>query len=71
MMTNTLFVPLFQDFSSLASFTLLRKLFGAFSLTDLCKNIPGKSFENHSQNVPLPTPELHNGAIFQPAIPKT
>ena len=29
------------------------------------------SFENHSQNVPLPTQKIHYGAIFQPAIPKT
>ena len=28
-------------------------------------------FENHSQNVPLPTPKMHYSAIFQPAIPKT
>ena len=27
------------------------------------------SFEN--QNVPLPTPNMHYGALFQPAIPKT
>ena len=29
------------------------------------------SFENHSQHVLLPTPKLHYGAIFQPAIPET
>ena len=29
------------------------------------------SFENHSGSVPLPTPKLHYGSIFQPAIPKT
>ena len=29
------------------------------------------SFENHSQNVPLPTPKLHCCAIFQPAIPES
>ena len=29
------------------------------------------SYENHSKNVPLPTPKLHNGAIFQQAIPET
>ena len=29
------------------------------------------SSENQSQNVPLPTPKLHHGAIFQQAIPKT
>ena len=29
------------------------------------------SSENHSQNVPLPTPNLHYGAIFQHTIPKT
>ena len=29
------------------------------------------SFENRSQNVPLPTPNLHNGAIIHPAIPET
>ena len=28
-------------------------------------------FENHSQNVLLPIPKLHHGAIFQQAIPKT
>ena len=27
------------------------------------------SFENHSQNVPLPTPKFHYAAIFQPSIP--
>ena len=29
------------------------------------------SVENRTQNVPLPTPKLHYGAIFQPTIPKT
>ena len=29
------------------------------------------SFEIHSQNIPLPTPKVHHGAIFQPAIPET
>ena len=29
------------------------------------------SFKNHSENVPLPTPKMHYGAIFQNAIPKT
>ena len=29
------------------------------------------SSEGNPQNVPLPTPKLHNDAIFQPAIPKT
>ena len=29
------------------------------------------SFDNHSQNVPLPTPKLHYSAIFKPAIPQT
>ena len=29
--------------------------------------------ENHPQNVPLPvpTPKMHHGAIFQPAMPET
>ena len=29
------------------------------------------SSENHPLYVPLPTPKLHYGAIFQPAIPET
>ena len=29
------------------------------------------SFENYPQNVPLPTPKMHYGATFQPAVPKT
>ena len=29
------------------------------------------SFDNHAQNVPLPTPKLRYGTIFQPAIPET
>ena len=31
------------------------------------------SIENHPQNVPLPvpTPKMHHGAIFQPAMPET
>ena len=28
-----------------------------------------QSFNNQSQNVPMPDPNLHYGAIFQPAIP--
>ena len=29
------------------------------------------SFKDDSQNVPLPIPKLHYGAIFQQAFPKT
>ena len=36
-----------------------------------CVNLFLLSFENHSQNVPLPTPKLYYGAIFQLDFPKT
>ena len=37
--------------------------------SEMCKTFL-LSFENHSQNVPLPNPKMHYGAIFQPAIPR-
>ena len=37
---------------------------------EMCKTFLLNS-ENHFQNVALPTPKLHYGAIFQPAIPET
>ena len=30
-----------------------------------------KHFKDHSDNALLPTPKMHYGVIFQPAIPKT
>ena len=29
------------------------------------------SSENNPQNVPLPAPKMHFGAIFQPVVPET
>ena len=44
---------------------------GLVKNTELCKKKTLTSFENQPQNVPLPTLKLHNGSIFQLAIPKT
>ena len=41
-----------------------------FHIQSFVKSIP-LSFENHNQNVLLPTPKLYYGAIFHPAIPET
>ena len=42
----------------------------SLSSTELCKTfLP--SFDNHSLNVPLPTPKLHYGTLFQSVIPET
>ena len=46
------------------------KLFGLIMDLQSCEKTVLLGFENHSQNVPLPTPKCHYGTICQPVIPE-
>ena len=45
--------------------------YGCSSILQCCVKTFLLSFKNHSLAVLLPTPKLHYGVIFQPAVPET